>query len=171
MQSENPVVFSWCTSPQLAADITSLFVANMHTDYISHTELQGGRALSRRVWRPDLADIMQQEIHHTLSAGLAHERVAIGQSNGNIVCAALLSIDTQHIAHSPYATMEDVVLSPQVRGQGLGQHFITWMETELTLLGIKRLFLESGINNHHAHHFFEHQGFSPLSVVMMKELG
>ena len=35
---------------------------------------------------------------------------------------------------------------------------------------IRRLFLESGVTNTHAHEFFEEIGFHQVSMVMMKSL-
>ncbi len=41
---------------------------------------------------------------------------------------------------------------------------------EAVRLGCARLFLESGVKNHHAHELFEHEGFATCSIVMMKPL-
>jgi len=41
---------------------------------------------------------------------------------------------------------------------------------EARLRDIRRLFLESGLQNERAHHFFEQEGFHAVSVIMMRSL-
>ena len=52
----------WCTDPGRAQELAQFFVANITPDYISHSELQGDRALDIGKWQPGLADIVAREI-------------------------------------------------------------------------------------------------------------
>ncbi len=54
----------------------------------------------------------------------------------------------------------------------LAQFFavLDWITAEAMRFGCARLFLESGVQNHRAHEFFEREGFAICSVVMMKPL-
>jgi len=45
-----------------------------------------------------------------------------------------------------------------------------WIAEQSKRRGIKRLFLESGITNTHAHELFEELGFHQVSMVMMKSM-
>ena len=47
---------------------------------------------------------------------------------------------------------------------------VDWIFNEALKEGIKRAFLESGKENHDAHHFFERNGFHQVSIVMMADL-
>jgi N-acetylglutamate synthase-like GNAT family acetyltransferase len=57
-----------------------------------------------------------------------------------------------------------------MRSKGAGQVLLDWIQQELRRDGIRYLFLESGIRNTQAHSFFKKQGFSPVSLNMIKTL-
>ncbi len=165
-------VFSWCQDSALEKDIVALFTENVDSRYISHSELQYGRADTTNTWSATLADTIREDVANALnpSAGTAHLKLAIATVDELLAAIAFVSIDTLHTSLSPFATLDDMVVSPSSRGYGLGKQMLDWLSSELHLQGIKRLFLESGIENHHAHRFFHKQGFNDTSIVMMKEL-
>lgn len=70
----------------------------------------------------------------------------------------------------PYTEIEDMMVAPDFRGHGVGHAFMEWISGESLKRNIQRIFLESGITNEHAHHFFDQVGFNKVSVVMLKTL-
>jgi GNAT superfamily N-acetyltransferase len=70
----------------------------------------------------------------------------------------------------PYGILEDMVIDQNQRAAGVGMAVLDWIFREARSAGCSRLYLESGISNDRAHHFFEREGFHPVSVVMMKKL-
>lgn len=166
------IVFSWCHDTALADSITALFLDNLSTSYISHSELQYGRADAPNKWSKDLPQTLAADIAAALSTETStqHFRLATAFSGATLLAVAFISIDTEKETPHPFATLEDMVVSPAARGKGVGQTMLDWLSKELQAQGIQRLFLESGINNHAAHNFFERHDFKPVSVVMMKEL-
>ena len=70
----------------------------------------------------------------------------------------------------PHAWIDDVLISVNDRGHGVGNQFIKWIETQIRSEGISMLFLESGIENAEAHAFFDKNGYSTCSRVMQKVL-
>ncbi len=94
--------------------------------------------------------------------------IAVGEDGGRLVALAYVAFAAS--APVPFAIVEDLIVSPAVRGRGAGKAVLEWIAAEARGRGIRRLFLESGIGNERAHAFFEREGFRPTSVVMMKEL-
>lgn len=161
------LTFSWCHDTHFKQEILDLFISNLSTNYISHSELQEGRAIDKTHWHPQLADKIAEDITRSIDPKHPSFLLAVGIENNQLLAAAFITLSTTNI---PYATLEDMVVSPLTRGKGIGQQFFTWIEQECRTKGIQRLFLESGIQNQGAHHFFEKAGFAPVSVTMMKEL-
>ncbi|MNR90979.1 putative acetyltransferase [compost metagenome] len=166
------VTINWCTDVTYSEALTQLFVAHAHTQYISHSELQGSRAISPVLWRSDLASTVGAELRATLAQDPADadHLVAVARIDDAIAGMALLSIGQRQDIAVPYASLDDLIVHPDYRGAGVGRQLIAWLEQAMLARGISRLFLESGIGNHDAHRFFHDQGFQDVSVVMMKEL-
>jgi GNAT superfamily N-acetyltransferase len=162
---------AWCDTPKRASELADFFAANVGSDYISHAELQGGRALSPTEWRPDLREVLQAEIEPRLVAGVPgpdSKPIAIAEQDGAL--AALVYVTFAGGAPVPFAIVEDLIVAPAMRGQGVGKAVLDWIAVEARAQGIRRLFLESGITNRRAHDFFEREGFRSVSMVMMKSL-
>jgi GNAT superfamily N-acetyltransferase len=166
---------SWCDNPLRAPELANFFARNVEPSYISHSELQGPRAVSPREWRQNLPEILRQEIEPRLSAS---ERRTPSPSSRPILVAeerdatlvALSLVTFAGDAPVPFAVVEDLVVDPARRGQGIGKTIMEWIVAEVSARKIRRIFLESGLNNQRAHDFFEHQGFRPTSIVMMRSL-
>jgi GNAT superfamily N-acetyltransferase len=166
------LVFTWCHDHTQVTPVTALFLDNLSTNYISHSELQYGRADAPGKWSKTLPETLAKDIAAAIdnTPDTAHLRLATAYADKTLLGVAFISIDTEKATSHPFATIEDMVISPAARGQGIGRLLLDWVSTELGAEGIQRLFLESGIGNDAAHHFFEREGFQQISVVMMKAL-
>ena len=69
---------------------------------------------------------------------------------------------------APHAILEDIAIEPVARGSGAGKALVDFIETEAKSRGMKWVFLESGLRNAGAHHFFERAGYEPISKVFAK---
>ena len=159
------IAVTWCGTPSRGAELAAFFARNVGPDYISHAELQGGRALSPTEWRPNLVEILHAEVDTRLARGT----IAVAEEEGALL--ALVFITFADEAPAPFAIVEDLIVAPETRGRGVGKTMLDWIAAEARARGIRRLFLESGIKNQRAHDFFEREGFRPTSIVMMRELG
>ena len=175
MLSEEKCNIHWCRDPALAPELAQFFAANITPEYISHSELQGPRALDVGQWRPGIVDIFAAEIETRvarergkIAAGAASFPILEARSGGDLVAVGFASFFLE--ATVPYAILEDIVVEAARRGRGIGKAVIDWVGQEAERAGCKRIFLESGVSNHHAHELFEREGFSICSVVMMKRL-
>ena len=169
-----PVEFSWCRSQDEAIRLAKLFATNLTGAYISHAELQGLRALDTTTWSPTIGSILESDmvsrIDQPLDAveGKKTQLLVSGRLGGDDVAVFLVSFS--RAAAVAYTEIEDMMVVANARGDGIGHQFMQWVAQESKQRGIKRLFLESGITNDHAHEFFEDVGFHKISVVMMKSL-
>lgn len=165
------ILVAWCASPSRAEEFAAFFARNVGPEYISHAELQGGRAHSPSEWRANLIDFLHAEIAARLAAtasGSTGPSVVVAEEGGKLLALGFVAFDGT--APVPFATIEDLVVSPSIRGRGVGTTMLDWIAAEARARGIRRLFLESGVKNERAHRFFERAGFQPTSVVLMREL-
>ncbi len=166
-QTHSPTI-GFCADVAKADELARFFAATVSPEYISHSELQGPRAIDVGRWRPGIEGIFRDEIATRIADGGgkvtatgASFPILEARSDGRLVGMAF---------PVPYAILEDVVVDPKLRGGGVGSAIIDWVCERAKAAGCKRVFLESGLGNERAHHLFEHKGFETCSIVMMKRL-
>ncbi len=170
MPARNNLQIEWCRDSDQAHELATFFVANIDANYISHSELQGPRALDLGQWSPDILELTTIEIAaRTLPCSLDDGTpILTARLNEKLVGLSFVSFFPD--APVPYGMVEDIVVGDGARGSGVGKQIMDWISLEALKVGCARLFLESGIGNDDAHHFFEHDGFKTCSIVMMKKL-
>lgn len=167
------VRFDWCRDAAQARRLARIFSENVTPSYISHSELQGFRAISPTQWSENIAGQLEADVVSRISNPLD------APADGQTLLAAALVVDGVETgvflvtfsrnAARAFAILEDMMVLPSARSHGYGSQFLEWITKECASRGIRRMFLESGIENDHAHHFFEREGFEKVSVVMMRE--
>lgn len=160
----------WCREPAAAEAVAAFFVANVETRYISHAELQSGRAAAAGRWADDLADRVRGEAEWAIAAPerLVGQRLALLRRGPTLRGLAFVSFNDT--APQPFATLEDLIVARDARGEGSGRVLLDWVSAQCRGAGFSRLFLESGRDNARAHHFFEREGFVQTSIVMARDL-
>ncbi len=161
---------AWCRDPSQAPAVARLFAAQAEPSYISHSELQGGRAAAVGRWADDIEARIAREAAAACSPeGGGAKHLALLLDGVDLAGFAFVSFAED--APVPYATLEDVLIAPAHRGRGAGRLVLDWIAAECRARNCRRLFLESGSGNHGAHRFFADRGFAQTSVVMMRDLG
>lgn len=167
------IEFCWCCDDAEAEQTAQFFVANVSTDYISHTDIQWGRAIAPDCWSTLL---------HEKIAGLAKEaadhRRTVNTASGIWLATAIQSsvllgmafVSFRQGEASKFVILEDLIIKSNMRHQGLGSSLLNWISEECRALGFDKVFLESNIHNIRAHEFFHREGFKTLSVVMCRSL-
>jgi ribosomal protein S18 acetylase RimI-like enzyme len=157
-----------------AEALARLFKENLTSAYISHAELQGGRALAPGKWAPDIGTTLRQEIADRLREprsafpkGTNWRGVVEAHDNDALIGLAYVTITAD--APTPYGIIEDIVIDKPRRSGGLGEEFMRWLLKRFAEAGIQRTFLESGIDNEHAHRLFRRLGFHKTSIVMIRD--
>ena len=70
----------------------------------------------------------------------------------------------------PYGVIFDLSVDPVYRGRRIGQELLQKATESFRDKGIQDCYLESGVNNHSAHQFFEHHGFKQVSDIFRLKL-
>jgi GNAT superfamily N-acetyltransferase len=173
-KSDGALEISWCGDASRADELAKFFSENVSARYISHSELQGARALTRTKWRPNLRSLLRSELvprletHTSVSPAKTSQPIAVAEASG--IVRALSFVTFAGSAPVPFGIVEDLIVDPAYRGKKIGRAMIKWIGDEAKKRKIKRLFLESGKHNERAHHFFHEVGFEVCSLVMMKSL-
>jgi GNAT superfamily N-acetyltransferase len=159
----------WCNDPSEVERLAVFFAQNVTQSYISHSELQFGRAQAPDKWFPNLKAVFKAEIEQRVPCPPgAQIRIFSAYSDDALV--GLSYVTFAFDVPIPFFILEDIVVDRSKRGAGVGQAMLDWIFARAREEGIKRGFLESGKDNHDAHHFFERNGFEQVSIVMMAEL-
>lgn len=153
-----------------APNLTEIFINHLKSnpEYISHGELQMGVGcitkeegivkigLSRRaeqIWESYITEKIES----------ANSDVLKVEENGKII--AFCVVDTEEDGDKPFGMLCDIIVLPKFRGTGVGtvlfNSAISWFKEE----GLENIYLESGLNNHSAHEFFEKRGFKKISSI------
>jgi len=165
--------FRWADVNDDIDKIVRFFIDNAPIEYISHGEIQDGRALPIGVWSNNLETILSKQfvsaIKREKDTKFPETRLFFAHSdNDTLVGFSYIGIDRK--SQNPYAVIYDILVSKSLRNRGAGNSMISWISEEMRRENIKFLFLESGIQNTQAHQFFKRRGFHPVSINMMKAL-
>ncbi|HEY1225570.1 MAG TPA: GNAT family N-acetyltransferase [Brevundimonas sp.] len=160
------VQIGWSDGDELTA--VADFVSDViHRDprYISHGEIQTGLSPDGATWATNLHALMREDF-----ADLGPERrIAVARdAGGELAGAAVVLTVNDDRAH--YVVIEDIAVAAESRSHGVGRALVAFIETTARAEGAAWAFLESGLENAHAHDFFERQSYRPLSKVFGKRL-
>jgi GNAT superfamily N-acetyltransferase len=161
----------WCKDIHEIDKLAAFFAKNVTRSYISHSELQFGRAEAPDQWFSNLQEILKGEIEERVpfvTPAQSPGRVASAYQGDILVGIAYVIFNSQ--VPIPFIVVEDIVVERTMRGSGIGQAMIDWIFSRAREENVRRAFLESGKDNHDAHHFFERNGFKQVSIVMMADL-
>src|SRR3954452_2383190 len=103
----------WCRDPGRAQELAGFFAQYVGPDYISHSELQGPRALSPDRWRDGLPEILREEIeprlaHTKATPSLNSQPILTAESDGGVVGLSFVTFAGE--AGVPFAIVEDLVV-------------------------------------------------------------
>jgi len=164
-----PLRIEFLTDPAHMHDMSEFFIANVSDEYISHGELMSGRAVDGQKWSPSLKKIIDLDFAmaaknsgNQFTDGLHSAKAFNGDELVAIVLYEFITND-----FTKYVILHDLVVHRQKRRQGIGNEVLVWFKDQAISAGVKRIFLESGINNHGAHIFFKNLGFNKCSSVMV----
>jgi ribosomal protein S18 acetylase RimI-like enzyme len=170
-ESEGSLEIEWCHSKDLVQAMVSFFLENVDRSYISHGEIQEGRAVDVQTWSPELPQLLRGEFEACLEFRSMEDgacKAAVATRNGEI--SAVLILKLHRLRDVRFAVLSDLVVKKDCRGLGIGARVFSWLQGEVNKEGIRWIFLESGLQNQNAHRFFQSQGFEPCSIVMLKEI-
>lgn len=150
-------------------NLTEIFWANISAapEYISHGEMQMGianasgqlAANGRQLW----VQYIKKKITGEGGDAQHPSVVLVYKDNGEIKAFCVLEILQD--GDKPFGIICDMLVKPALRGNGLGKMLLIKAKEWFKSMGIKDIYLESGIDNHAAHAFFKKQGFREVSHI------
>jgi len=163
------IICKWVTDKKLARKLANFFVKNVSTPYISHGELITGRATALNSWNKNLFQIIFKELQTKIpkrQTKLTNHRIVVATEKDKIIALAVVHF----LPKNNYGFIEDLIVDSSRRGRGIGSVLLAWIEEEARTSRIERIFLESGIHNKLAHHFFEGKKYINCSRIFFKVL-
>jgi ribosomal protein S18 acetylase RimI-like enzyme len=145
------------------------FFANIleeHKDYISHGELQMGIAVDSGVLAPDFREKWAEYLDRQMA--IAENRILLNEDDGLLNGFIIFGITDD--GDAPFGMIFDLAVTPECRGKHIGQSLVEKAMEYFKQSNIKGCYLESGVNNHSAHHFFERHGFAHVSNIYRLKL-
>lgn len=141
-------------------------VIGADTRYISHGEIQTGLSHDAQHWSPRLAELFAQDF-----AALDSTRDVLAVYDESDFPLGFAIVAWEETPRRRFAVLEDMVVTPLSRSRGIGTQLLAAAEARAKEKGVSWIFLESGLRNERAHHFFEAAGFAMLSHVFGKQIG
>lgn len=153
-----------------AADRTMLcdFFASIiekHKDYISHGELQMGIATDENTLAPNYKEIWLEYLDRQISSGVS---ILVYEQDSKIEGFIMFGVDND--GGKDYGVIFDMGVNEQLRGRNIGSSLIQQAISSFKDAGLDSVYLESGVNNHSAHAFFESFGFSHVSNIFRAKI-
>ena len=142
-------------------------VATAHQGYISYSELQEGVAFDSETLSPDRFDIWRQEFRREFEEYPEGQLVAVDAETDKVV--GFQVVDKVEGKYTRYGILEDFCVLPDYRGGGIGRQLFEGAINQLRADGIRRIFYESGYENHSFHEWSAKWGFKPISIVFMAD--
>ena len=152
--------------------LADIFISHIdnHREYISHGEVQMGvgcvrtgedghtetvpAADARRMWLKYIDEkLSSPDIAVVLKAVEGTEIVGF--------CVA----DIEEDGADPFGMVCDIIVLDSHRGKGIGSALLAEALDWLRSKNVNGIYLESGKDNHKAHEFFRHKGFSKVSEI------
>lgn len=160
----------WLTDKTRVEELVDFFIAHKTDSYISHSEIMYGRAIDSKHWNPDLRAVFTEQLMNDYDySGTSQLKILIVENElRKIVGMLVLTVISSPF--KKYAVLEDMLLDGSVRGQSLGSKLLEGVIQESKNWNVSFIMLESGVNNHGAHHFFSRYGFEKVSESYMLTL-
>ena len=140
-----------------------------HPEYISHGEIQMGVGEGEfedgvLVARPSARarECWMRYIHGDMTADDAAVFKAVSTA-GDIIGFTVAEI--QEDGAEPFGMVCDVLVDESLRCGGVGTALLQTALGWFKEMGIKDIYLESGLNNHAAHEYFMRRGFVKVSEI------
>jgi ribosomal protein S18 acetylase RimI-like enzyme len=160
----------WLTDKTRIHELVDFFITHKTDSYISHSEIMYGRALDSHHWNPDLRTVFTEQLMNDYDYDGTSKLNILIVENDNEEIVGMLVFNVINSPFKKYAILEDMLLDSNVRGQSLGSKLLENVIQKSKDWNVSFIMLESGVNNHGAHHFFGKYGFQKVSETYILTL-
>ncbi|WP_321515860.1 GNAT family N-acetyltransferase [Marinifilum fragile] len=159
----------WLNDLSETERLTTLFLNNSKNNYISHSEIQEGRAYNESTWSDDIRDILTTEFEEAIENGLFYNANIAALYHNNLLVAFAL-VEFKSSPNGNFAILSDIIVDKDYRNNKIGENLLRWIITQLSTNDIKCIYAESNIQNDIAHNFLLENGFKSISKVFKQDL-
>ncbi|KAA3641498.1 MAG: GNAT family N-acetyltransferase [Bacteroidetes bacterium] len=124
----------WITDVSQVPALAQLFIHNSKENYISHGEIQVGRAISDKEWAEDIKEQMEKEFKEALEASPFGPSHLVGASYKNEYIGLIL-LEYTEFPGGWFATLSDIVVDSRFRNRDLGEKMVKWVTEHLKSMG------------------------------------
>lgn len=160
----------WLNDKSRVKELVDFFITYKTDSYISHSEIMYGRALDSKHWNPNLRAVFTEQLMNDYDYDGSSKLHILIAENQNKEIVGMLVFNVISSPFKKYAILEDMLLNPSLRGQSLGSKMLEEVIEKSKNWNISFIMLESGVDNHGAHHFFNKYGFRKVSESFMLTL-
>lgn len=147
---------NWLVDTSKVDKLVDIFINNVGVEYITHIEIEEGRAVSLNKWAHDIKDVLKEELIESCK----EIRVVAISIEEEINGFALLKFEDDSII------IEDIV----VNQKGLGKELMNWIENYAKTMGFVKLIGHVGCSNEVAKSFMNKLGFEGQTITYTKEI-
>lgn len=141
-------------SPATAADVPRL------------TELLGILFEQEADFAPD--PVRQERALHMILENPAAARLFCARDGGRVIGMVNLLLTISTAEGGLAAWIEDMVVDPAFRSQGIGEQLLQYAIDEARALGCTRISLLTDATNEGAHRFYQRAGFRPSAMAAFR---
>ena len=129
--------------------------------YISHGEIQMGLSYDGQTLAPDAKEKWQHYLDRHSSSNKSF--IYVLEDAEKIVGFTIFGIEDDY--DKEYGVIYDILVSDEYRGTGASSKLFQQAMDTLKINNLTDCYLESGVENHRAHSFFEKKGFKHVSNI------
>ena len=130
------------------------------------THLLGHLFAQEAEFKPNAA--RQREGLKRLLSPKAPAKVYVAEVRGKVLGMVSLLLTTSTALGKPVAWLEDLVVDPHWRGQGLGSALLDHALAQAQVLGLARVTLLTDANNRHAQALYRSRSFKASSMRILR---
>ena len=147
--------------------VVNLFCENIkkQKSYISHGEIQMGIALDTGILAENYSLLWKEYLDAQMNE--FKDTVLVSEENGTVNGFIIGEIAKDR--NECFGVICDIVVDQSCRNMGVGVLLLESLISTYQSKGVTDYYLESGINNHEAHQFFEKMGFGKVSVIYRRK--
>ncbi len=122
------------------------------------------------ILNPDIPLPVVSERLATMTADHPHYQIAGAFSDGRLVGVCGAWVYTK-IWCGRHLEIDNLVVDPELRGSGIGTHFIRHFTALSRELGCNSMTLDSYASNQASHRLYQRHGFEPWSIHFVNPIG
>jgi ribosomal protein S18 acetylase RimI-like enzyme len=161
--NDDSLIFERINDNDTLGSVAELFSRTVDEKYIALGDFESGRINRDLKWNDDTIGKFIEEYEHSRDTD---DYIVVKNRNNEIIGLMIVGVDMAN----GFAVLYDVIIDKEKREARAGTKAYNWLECQLKQMGIKRVLLESGINNVVAHEYFKKLGFRKLAVEFIKEI-